>query len=182
METTPEIIAGLIQKVLEELTTAAGTNDWEDGLYRDGERCCRGRPGSAKEANCHVSGAAQGHHRLHPEQCARTATKSFLRWRSRRRSSAVMKTRYGRTYCAPPRLPASKTFSPGRISGDNGLMLLEYAPVGMIGALTPITNPTGTLINNSIGMISAGNAVIFNAHPSATNQHGDLQVHTSGHR
>ena len=56
-----------------------------------------------------------------------------------------------------------------RSTGDHGLMLLEYAPVGLIGALTPITNPTGTLINNSIGMISAGNAVVFNAHPSARN-------------
>lgn len=52
-------------------------------------------------------------------------------------------------------------------TGDNGLMLLEYAPVGVIGALTPITNPTGTVIHNSISMIAAGNAVIFNPHPSA---------------
>ena len=33
--------------------------------------------------------------------------------------------------------------------------------------MTPITNPTGTLIHNSICMISAGNAVVFNAHPNA---------------
>ena len=37
----------------------------------------------------------------------------------------------------------------------------------MIGALTPITNPTGTLINNSISMLAAGNSVVFNPHPSA---------------
>jgi propionaldehyde dehydrogenase len=54
------------------------------------------------------------------------------------------------------------------VTGDHGLMLLEFAPVGVIGALTPITNPTGTLIHNSISMIAAGNAVVFNAHPSAT--------------
>ena len=64
--------------------------------------------------------------------------------------------------------PGVEDIEPRALSGDNGLMLLEYAPVGLIGALTPITNPTGTLINNSIGMISAGNAVVFNAHPSAT--------------
>ena len=40
-------------------------------------------------------------------------------------------------------------------TGDGGLMLLEYAPVGVIGALTPITNPTGTIINNSISMVAA---------------------------
>ncbi len=52
-------------------------------------------------------------------------------------------------------------------SGDNGLTLVEYAPYGVIGALTPSTNPTSTVICNAISMIAAGNAVVFNAHPSA---------------
>jgi len=52
-------------------------------------------------------------------------------------------------------------------SGDNGLTLVEYAPYGVIGALTPSTNPTSTVICNAIGMVAAGNAVVFNAHPSA---------------
>jgi acyl-CoA reductase-like NAD-dependent aldehyde dehydrogenase len=52
-------------------------------------------------------------------------------------------------------------------SGDHGLTLVEYAPYGVIGALTPSTNPTSTVICNAIGMVAAGNAVVFNAHPSA---------------
>jgi len=52
-------------------------------------------------------------------------------------------------------------------SGDGGLTLVEYAPYGVIGALTPSTNPTSTVICNAISMIAAGNAVVFNAHPSA---------------
>ncbi|PKU24129.1 aldehyde dehydrogenase EutE [Telmatospirillum siberiense] len=63
--------------------------------------------------------------------------------------------------------PGVEDIQPVAISGDHGLMLLEYAPVGIIGALTPITNPTGTIINNAISMISAGNSVVFNCHPSA---------------
>jgi len=65
------------------------------------------------------------------------------------------------------RTPGVEDIRPEVITGDNGIMLLEYAPVGVIGALTPITNPTGTFIHNSISMIAAGNAVVFNAHPSA---------------
>jgi propionaldehyde dehydrogenase len=64
--------------------------------------------------------------------------------------------------------PGVEDITPHAVSGDHGLMLLEYGPVGVIGALTPITNPTGTLIHNSISMIAAGNAVVFNPHPSAT--------------
>jgi propionaldehyde dehydrogenase len=63
--------------------------------------------------------------------------------------------------------PGIEDINPEVMSGDHGLTLLEYAPVGVIGALTPITNPTGTFIHNSISMISAGNAVVFNPHPSA---------------
>ena len=52
-------------------------------------------------------------------------------------------------------------------TGDNGMMIVEQAPFGVIGSITPSTNPTATVINNSISMIAAGNAVVFNPHPSA---------------
>ncbi len=53
------------------------------------------------------------------------------------------------------------------ISGEHGLVLEEYAPYGVIGAIIPSTNPTETVINNGIGMFAAGNAVVFNPHPNA---------------
>ena len=37
----------------------------------------------------------------------------------------------------------------------------------MIGSITPTTNPTETIICNSIGMLAAGNAVVFSPHPRA---------------
>lgn len=52
-------------------------------------------------------------------------------------------------------------------SGDGGLTLREYAPFGIIGSITPSTNPAATIINNSISMVAAGNTVVFNPHPSA---------------
>lgn len=52
-------------------------------------------------------------------------------------------------------------------SGDRGLTLLELSPFGVIGSITPSTNPTETVICNSIGMICAGNSVVFSPHPGA---------------
>lgn len=52
-------------------------------------------------------------------------------------------------------------------TGDYGLTLVEAAPFGVVGSITPSTNPTSTVINNSISMIAAGNAVVFNPHPAA---------------
>lgn len=71
------------------------------------------------------------------------------------------------------RLAAEKT--PGvedlvtdAVSGDDGLTLVELSPYGVIGAVTPTTNPTETIICNSIGMLAAGNSVVFSPHPRAT--------------
>jgi acyl-CoA reductase-like NAD-dependent aldehyde dehydrogenase len=63
--------------------------------------------------------------------------------------------------------PGPEILRPEAWSGDHGLMITEPAPYGVIGSITPSTNPSETIINNGIGMISAGNAVVFNAHPSA---------------
>jgi len=51
-------------------------------------------------------------------------------------------------------------------TGDHGLMLTERAPYGVILAVTPTTNPTETILCNAIGMVAAGNSVVFNVHPS----------------
>ncbi len=52
-------------------------------------------------------------------------------------------------------------------TGDHGLTLTECAPFGVVGAITPSTNPSETVICNSIGMVAAGNGVVFNPHPGA---------------
>ncbi|SDY19986.1 propionaldehyde dehydrogenase [Evansella caseinilytica] len=53
------------------------------------------------------------------------------------------------------------------ITGDAGMTLYELCPYGVIGAIAPSTNPTETLICNTIGMLAAGNAVYFSPHPGA---------------
>jgi len=63
--------------------------------------------------------------------------------------------------------PGVEDLRPLAWSGDHGLTLVERAPYGVIGAITPSTNPTSTIICNGIGMIAAGNSVVFNAHPGA---------------
>ena len=52
-------------------------------------------------------------------------------------------------------------------TGDKGLALIEYSPFGVVAAITPSTNPVATIISNSIGILSAGNAAVFSPHPAA---------------
>jgi len=52
-------------------------------------------------------------------------------------------------------------------SGDFGLTIIDFAPWGVIGAVTPATHSVPTLTGNAINMLAAGNSVVFNTHPSA---------------
>ncbi|HEY6038651.1 MAG TPA: aldehyde dehydrogenase family protein [Kofleriaceae bacterium] len=63
--------------------------------------------------------------------------------------------------------PGCEILRPIAYTGDDGLMLTERAPYGVMLAITPTTNPTETILCNAIGMVAAGNAVVFNVHPSA---------------
>ncbi len=53
-------------------------------------------------------------------------------------------------------------------SGDFGLTVIDFAPWGVIGAITPSTHSVPTLTGNVINMLASGNSVVFNTHPAAS--------------
>src|ERR1700684_4070712 len=65
-------------------------------------------------------------------------------------------------------IPGVEWLRPYGMSGDHGITLEEYTPFGVIGAITPSTHSIPTLSGNIVNMVAAGNAVVFNAHPSAS--------------
>ena len=65
------------------------------------------------------------------------------------------------------RTPGPEDLEPLIETGSGGMMVTEHAPFGLIGAVTPTTNPTSTIINNTIAILSGGNGVVFNVHPNA---------------
>ena len=73
----------------------------------------------------------------------------------------------GKNELAAMKTPGPEILEPKAWSGDDGLTILERAPYGIIGAITPCTNASETIINNAIGMFSGGNVVVFNVHPAA---------------
>ncbi len=87
---------------------------------------------------------------------------------------AVEDTKMGNVYhkilkhhLVADKTPGTEDLECKALSGDRGLTLVEMAPYGIIGAITPSTNPSCTVICNSIGMLAAGNGVLFNPHPHA---------------
>jgi len=65
-------------------------------------------------------------------------------------------------------VPGVEWLRPDALSGDHGITLEEYTPFGVVGAVTPSTHSIPTLSGNIVNIVAAGNAVVFNAHPSAS--------------
>lgn len=64
------------------------------------------------------------------------------------------------------RIPGVEFLKTEAFSGENGVTLQEFAPFGVIGAITPVTHSLPTLACNAINMLAAGNALVCNPHPS----------------
>ncbi len=63
--------------------------------------------------------------------------------------------------------PGVEILQPTTYTGDHGMTLIEHAPYGVVASVTPSTNPSETVINNTIGMVAAGNGVVVAPHPGA---------------
>ncbi len=63
-------------------------------------------------------------------------------------------------------VPGTEWLKPDAYSGDDGIMLEEFTPYGVIGAITPVTHSIPTIAGNCVSMAAAGNAVVFNPHPN----------------
>ena len=86
----------------------------------------------------------------------------------------VEETKLGRVDDKVIKIEVAALYSPGpevlkatTYSNEKGTVTVEGAPFGVIGAITPMTNPAPTIINNTISMISAGNSIVYLPHPAA---------------
>jgi propionaldehyde dehydrogenase len=78
-----------------------------------------------------------------------------------------VKDKINKNLVAVNNTPGIEDLTTAACSGDNGLTVEELSPYGVIGSITPTTNPSETIICNTIGMLAAGNAIVFSPHPTA---------------
>ncbi len=64
-------------------------------------------------------------------------------------------------------LPGTESIKHNVLASEKGITIEFHAPFGVVGAVTPSTNPSITIMGNGGCCMVAGNAVVFNGHPGA---------------
>ncbi len=177
MNWTEAQIEEVIQAVIQNLNggVPAARNGWDGSQYNG-----RKYIGVYTDMNDAIDAATAGYKAvramsLEEREKVITAIRELCRKEAPIMASlGVSETKMGRVEhkTAKHMLVADKTPGTADIvaqvkTGDYGLTLTEMAPFGVVGSITPSTNPSETVICNSIGMIAAGNGVVFNPHPNA---------------
>jgi acyl-CoA reductase-like NAD-dependent aldehyde dehydrogenase len=175
-----EIVEKVLQRVQPGSTAAAPAAGGGKGAAPTVHVPTAGRYGVFGDVDSAVAAATLAFEQLHAQplelrhkmvEAMREVTRRNVAELSQR---TVEETRMGRVedkinknMLAADKTPGVDSIPPTAWSGDNGLTLMERAPYGVIGSITPTTNATETILCNAIGMVAAGNSVVFNTHPTA---------------
>lgn len=172
-------IAGIVESVLRQIKKEDGQNTarktWDASSY-----CGRQLIGVYADMNDAIR-AAEGGYRAVRAMSVAEREKLITVIRRMTRDEAPIMAQLGVTETGMGRVdhktakhilvadktPGTEDIVSAAKTGDHGLTLTEPAPFGVVGSITPSTNPSETVICNSIGMIAAGNGVVFNPHPNA---------------
>ena len=167
-QTLERIVAEVVQRVTKAPVVAPhlASSGARPGVFTDLDSAVRAATAAQRELNA-ISMADRERIIEAMRQCALSQLEQLSR-------EAVEETGLGRVddKIVKNRLVATKTpgteiLTPWVRTGDDGLVLQEYAPFGVIAAITPCTNPTETILCNAISFVAAGNSAVFNVHPAA---------------
>lgn len=172
MLVTDELVRGVVQQVLSQMRN--GAKPASNGTNGSG-----GRRGVFTDAESAVSAAvkAQAEFERRGLEDRRKAVacirKICLEQAEALGREELEETKIGRLAhkieklkVVADRIPGVEFLKTDAFSGENGISLQEYAPFGVIGAITPVTHSLPTLACNAINMLAAGNAIVCNPHPS----------------
>ena len=166
MSVNEQLVQDVVKEVLAKLQLTQGAGEKRMGVFEDMNEAIA----AAKKAQAYV-------HRMSMDQ--REHIISSIRKKTR--ENAEMLARMGveetgmgnvphkilKHQLVAEKTPGTEDITTTAWSGDRGLTLIEMGPFGVIGAITPCTNPSETIICNTIGMVAGGNTVVFNPHPAA---------------
>jgi aldehyde dehydrogenase len=171
MQIDERLIHGVVQQVLARLGNGTGPGPVGNGA--------RGRFGQFTDVNAAVAAAREAFEHLSAmtladrERIIRHIRRIAIEQCTELGTMEMEETKIGRL---PHKIEKLQTLGERSLgveflrsevfSGDHGLAVIEHAPFGVIGVVTPVTHSLPTLTGNAISMIAAGNTLVVNPHPS----------------
>jgi aldehyde dehydrogenase len=170
MQLDESLVRNIVQQVLTRLEAASppgnghASTQGRHGLFTDVNRAVA----AAREAfdrlstmtiedRCRIIGHIR---RISIEQCVELGTMEMQETQIGRLEHKIEKLKTLGERSLGVEFLHSEVFS-----GDHGLAVIEHAPFGVIGAITPVTHSLPTITGNAVSMIAAGNTLVVNPHP-----------------
>ena len=160
-----ELIEKVVKKVLNDVETGSSESEYGYGIFDTMDEAIEASAKAQKEYMNHSMADRQRYvEGIREVVC----TKENLEYMSKLAVESGMgayEYKVIKNRLAAVKSPGVEDLTTEALSGDDGLTLVEYCPFGVIGAIAPTTNPTETVICNSIAMLAGGNTVVFSPHP-----------------
>jgi aldehyde dehydrogenase len=169
MQATEDLIRNVVQQVLSQMRAPAHVNGsgyrGRHGVFT----CVKEAVAAASEAFEELSGRSiedrkriiDHIRRISIDQCVELGTMEMNETKIGRLEHKIEKLK-----TLGERTPGVEFMRSEVFSGDHGLAVIEHAPFGVIGAITPVTHSLPTITGNAVSMIAGGNTLVVNPHPS----------------
>jgi len=171
MQTTEALVRQVVQQVLAQLGSAApaaaarSSHVGRHGIFtcvKEAVAAARTAFEQLSEHGLEMRKRIIDHiRRISIEQCVELGTMEFEETKIGRLAHKFEKLK-----TLGERTPGVEFLRSQVYSGEHGLAVIEHAPFGVIGAITPVTHSLPTITGNAVSMIAGGNALVVNPHPS----------------
>jgi aldehyde dehydrogenase len=170
MQVTEELVRSVVERVLAQVGTSAHATNGRSharrfGIFNDVNEAVA----AASEAFEQLSERSLDDRRkiidhirrISIDQCVELGTMEMHETKIGRLEHKIEKLK-----TLGERTPGVEFLRSEVFSGDHGLAVIEHAPFGVIGAITPVTHSLPTITGNAVSMIAGGNTLVVNPHPS----------------
>ncbi len=158
----------IVRRVMEEVGTLDNSNEYGYGIFDDMEEAIEAAYIAQKNyMNCSISEREKYIKAIRDVIIKKENLELISKLGAEETGMGKYEHKIIKNKLAAIKTPGTEDLITEAMTGDNGITLVELSPYGVIGAITPTTNPSETIICNSIGMLAAGNSVVFGAHPRA---------------
>ena len=149
-----ELIEKVVKKVLNDVETGSSESEYGYGIFDTKDEAIEASAKAQKEYMNHSMADRQRYvEGIREVVCTKENLEYMSKLAVEESGMGAYEYKVIKNRLAAVKSPGVEDLTTEALSGDDGLTLVEYCPFGVIGAIAPTTNPTETVICNSIAML-----------------------------